>query len=317
MWRFTDGKWIAGFNLPGSRPLRTDREGRLRGTWVMDPMSTPLLGLSEDRQRAAFVWPTSDENHRYVVRGRVVLEERVLFKATARTAAGPPTGGLQVHIGFAHPAHSTLMIVSTFAVDSHEISLPVPSGTYSFCVRGGGGLSIPRSARLEQGSGSFDLGPVTIPVTPFSLIGEVFPDWVIDEARNIALEDADLVDFRGKPLVVVFAEWSEREGPRTETRERIATLADHPRREDFHMVLFDTWTGSPGDPNEPVIEDTLPLLKLRYEESTESRVLQSHRGTVVLDENGRLVHHGEIADVAATLAALARVLGPPSEDGRK
>ena len=75
-WAFSAGSWRSALSLgrPGApeekAPLISDLEGRLRGTWIMDPFAAPLLGLSADGGLAIFV--TAD----YEI-GRASCRERV------------------------------------------------------------------------------------------------------------------------------------------------------------------------------------------------------------------------------------------------
>lgn len=221
-WSCANTRWSAtlGCNPPDNRaPLTSDAEGRLRGIWVEDPFATPLLGLSADRRLAGFVHGSYDpDTHRPQVVGRIVLQPATVLRGAMRTSAPMPADAPRAFVlGFAHPMHAGLQSGVPFGLDANTFALPLPPGTYSVTVRIGRSGATGRTALLEAGRETLDLGPISVPLVPFDLLGEVLPDWHVDRAENVAFEKASLAAFRGKPLLVCFDEFGPA-GTRAVTR---------------------------------------------------------------------------------------------------
>lgn len=310
-WSCANTRWSAtlGCNPPDQRaPLTSDAEGRPRGLWIEDPGETPLLGLSADRRLAGFVHGSYDpDTHRPQVVGRIVLQPATVLRGAMRTSAPMPADAPRsLVLGFAHPVHAGLQSGVPFGLDANTFALPLPPGTYSVTVRIGRSGATGRTATLEAGRETLDLGPISVPLVPFDLLGEVLPDWHVDRAENVALEKATLAAFRGKPLLVCFDEFGARWYPRGDTRKQLAELGQHPRRGDFQVVLFDTSVrvGSlPAEPpDEPVVERLYPLVA-DGTGATADRY-GSRWATVVLDRDGRLVHCGSLGEAVPALERL-------------
>lgn len=295
-WRFADGQWRSGMICSKEGPFRSDDEGRVRGTWTLAPLGEALLALSADRRLVALIRHQSEEEgHGLCVRGRVTMVRPVAMTGRVRTVLEPRP----IVVGLSAPGAGS---IGMFPSDTAEFSLPLPPGTYSASFRTGHGFAPSRTVVLESGSDEFDFGFVTVNVRPFDLIGEVLPDWDVRACRNIPSDEATLSRMRGKPLLIVFDQWGRRLA--TGIREDVAGLREHPRLEDFEVILFDSSWGPlvQGAP-EPVVEDFFPLIRGRR---SGRDLYGSDWAVVVLDPNGRLVHCGR--SVGDAVAALERLL---------
>src|SRR5690606_2129985 len=178
-WQFTDGRWrgALGCHPDGAdAPLRSDVDGRLAGTWTEDPMATPLFGLSADRRLAVFAASSSDpKTHEPILTGRITMRRAVPLEGHARTVLGEPPGALSLFLNLPGEPRRGM----PFGHDAPAFALPLPPGTYSLSVGCGHGHAPARTAVLAADRGAFDLGPISVPLRPFDLVGEVLPDWEV------------------------------------------------------------------------------------------------------------------------------------------
>ncbi|MGE0142819.1 MAG: hypothetical protein AB7I19_06105 [Planctomycetota bacterium] len=184
-------------------------------------------------------------------------------------------------------------------------------------------MALPRTVQLDDTSAVFELGNVSVPLPAFDLVGELLPDWHVTAARNLPLEKAALGEFRGKPLLIHFDEYGNPPRLDQASREALAALARHPSRAAFGVVLFGStrdWLADlpprtpnpefdrlfpPPKPPEPLVETMFPLLS--DDTGTTQTRYGSHWGTVLLDRDGRLLVHGDLATV---IRALEREIAP-------
>ena len=317
-WSCVAGSWVGtrSCSPPEEKaPLRSDADGRLRGTWILDPFERPLLGRSADGNLVAVVRPEVTADHALVVRHPIVLQPAVLLRVVVRAPAA-----VSLWLRELARASPWCPFASHYASDAPQVRLPLPPGSYEVVAAAGHSRSSARTIVLPAGRGEVDAGAFTILWRPFDLLGEVLPDWELASVDNLAPERATLAALRGRPLLIVFDEWGRRWQPRGDLRQGVAALASHPRRSAFHVVLFDTSTRPPGfdqPPNEPVVERTLPLLRPLPGKNADT-LYGSNWAIVVLDADGRLVHCGR--GLAEAVAALERLLPPipvsPAEERR-
>lgn len=305
-WQFAAGRWCGELSCspPDQKaPLRSDAEGRLRGTWVMDPFDTPLLGRSPEGALVAVVRPEWTAGHESVVRQPVVLRPAVVLRGVVR-APGP----VSVFVQQVATQVERLGFGWGFRSDTPQVRLPLPPGTYQVTVGAGHSRATTRTIVLSGDRGEVDAGSFTILWQPFDLVGEVLPDWELASVDNLPTERSTLAALRGKPLLIVFDAWGRRFVSVPVPRQGVAALAHHARRAGFEVVLFDTSTGppSPGElPEEPVVERTLPVLHPVAGKNADT-LYGANYAIVVLDRDGRLVHCGR--DLPAAVAALERLL---------
>ncbi|MCC6673432.1 MAG: hypothetical protein IT458_20405 [Planctomycetes bacterium] len=328
-WEIAGSRWqaILTCNAPDQRaPLRSDAEGRLRGVWVEDPMETPLFGASADRSLVGFVFSdfvaTGDDPPSYqpVVRGRITLHRARRLGGVVRTVMdGVAKRAAWLGITVPHPRHPGHGRTVWFGLDAPAFELPLPPGTYRLHARVGlGGTT--RTVVLPADRDLVDIGPVSVPAKPFDLVGEVLPDWEIGRAENLPAERAGLPAFRGKPVLIRFDEFGLRGRPLGDARTQLARLAAHPRRGEFHVVLFDTsfprQPHAAQPPDEPLVERMFPLLAPAGGFDVQD-AYGSRFATIVLDRDGRLLHFGTEVPIAITvLEAALPPVRPPARQGR-
>ncbi|MBI5851292.1 MAG: hypothetical protein HZB39_09710 [Planctomycetes bacterium] len=323
-WGAAGGSWSSGFICPDPvNPLRlvSDADGRIAGTWTFSPMETPLLGWNRERTLAAFVLPSHDPvTHESFVRGAIAMRRTVTLRGTLRTTA--PVAPFRLVVSWTESSPTPRETWFAFGSDRADFALALPPGRYELRAGAGHGGAPPRTIVVDGSRDELELGPISVPLLAFDLIGEVLPDWNVTQARNLALERASLGEFRGKPLLIHFDDYGNPSHMAQTTRDALAALATHPSRSSFHVVLFgptrDLLAGLPErpvnpefdrlfprpKPPEPRVEAMFPLLS-DDTGTTEARygVLW---GTALLDRDGRLLMHG---DLASAIAALDRHLG--------
>lgn len=322
-WVATDGAWRPAFLCPDPQnPLRlaSDADGRIAGTWTLSPMGTPLLGWSRDRSLVAIVppeWTGTPPAAR--VSGTIAMQRAVRVRGAIRTTAPAAHHGLYVTWQVQEPWPNDEGF--GFGMDRPDFEIALPPGRYALHAHAGRGAGLPRTLVLDPARDVVELGPISVTLPALDLIGEVLPDWNVTQARNVALVDASPAAFRGKPLLICFGDYGNPPRLSQQERDTLARLAAHPSRSSFHVVLFgpthDFLAGLPErpphpefdrlfpkpKPPEPRVEAMFPLLS-DDTGTTEARygVLW---GTALLDRDGHLLMHG---DLAAVIAALERHL---------
>ncbi len=328
-WSEVDGHWQWSFECPTpDHPLTliSDQDGRVRGTWVLSPFATPLLAWSADHALAAFVAPSFDPlTHEGVVVGDLRMQRTTEVHAEIRSLSASPACRFGL-IWKARDAEGNERSMHCFlGLDRRMVDVALPPGTYELSVGIGFGVAPSRSLVIEQDRTSLDLGTIAVPSCAFDLPGEVLPDWHVDHARNIALEDATLAHFRGKPLLVSFADYGNPPHLDQADRERLGALAAHPQRDRFAVVLFgptrDLLAGlpprppnpefdklfPPPKPPQPPVESMFPLLG--DDTAATERLYGCAWGAIVLDRDGRLLMHGSLADAITRLEKEITVVG--------
>lgn len=318
LWDCVGGHWQGTMMCqPADQkgPLRSDAEGRLRGTWIRNPFGQPLFGRSSDGGLVAVVAAAETATHELVVSAPLVLwPARVLCgEVKARGVLRLPVRSMGRAADLPNESRHWL----NFTSDEPRFRLPLPPGVYQVAAGVGYSHATTRTVVLTEDRPEVDMGPITILWRPFDLPGEVLPDWEIASAVNIAPERATLAALRGQPLLVVFDEWGTRFRPEPELRQGVAALGEHARRDAFRVVLFDTSMRPPGwpetPPNEPVVERRFALVRPVPSHSADT-LYGCNQAIVVLDRDGRLVHCGRVLPDA--LAALERLLSPARSDGK-
>jgi hypothetical protein len=328
-WGLLEGRWEPGFictHPDHPLVLTSDAEGRIRGTWIWSPTLAPLFGLSADGSMAAFVLPVSDHGEKPVhVPERIVLERTVRVRGRMRGAADAVKDAV-CYLTWTERNDWGLPGGIHFGLRDAAFELPLPPKRYEFrahCRYGGSqwASANPRTIVLTPGQTTFDLGPVTLQLGPLALIGEVLPDWHVDVAWKpggpppttaSALENTNLADFRGKPLLVQFGDFAQ--VPK-EAWAALTGLANHPHAESFAVVLFSiAKAGWPPPGGSPVIQQVLPMF---WDTTGATAASYDVRwATIVLDADGRLVCCGGIEEAMAALETLLPAGGTGSGMGR-
>lgn len=313
-WECVAGRWSGSMGCAAAdarQPLRSDAQGRLRGTWIEDPFETPLLGYSADRRLVVFVQAELEPaGHVASVRGDIRLLPAVVLRGQLRTTIERPQGPMRVAMAVELPQSRSLERTTTALCEAPEFAWPLPAGTYRLSLGFGHGHAPWRTAVAAAGRAEYDLGPITVPPRPFDLLGEVLPDWEVAVARNAPAANVTLARMRGRPLLVAFDEWGGPLSTGPEVRPALAALAEHPRRSEFAVVLFDTSQRTPeqnahAKPDEPVVEAIFPVVEPTARTAADA-LYGSRWAIVVLDAEGRLVHCGRQGKDA--VAALLRLL---------
>lgn len=132
----------------------------------------------------------------------------------------------------------------------------------------------------------------------------MLPDWDVEAAIHLDLQDATLAHFRGRPLLLVLDEFSGRPYLLKDAATALGELARHPRAKEFGVVLFDTAFGGAWPAGGPasIAGSTFPIVGDRTPATTDR--YGSRWAIAALDADGRLLHVGRTLD-----AALARILG--------
>ncbi len=303
---------LPGNTSGGDTCLTTDSSGRVRGKWGAMPApgwQLSLLAVSRDRKLAAFVYPYPEVGLRfYAITKKIILGPAVKLRFEV-AAPLVPRERVEFSLSLTH-SYSRLSsglspydvkAAFTIKLDGPEVEIPIPANRYALILRSGRGRStLARTVVLHEERPIFEFGTIHPRYFPLELLGEVLPDWHIDCTRNISLEFSQLADLRGKPLLVHFlrvSPWKNRE-------EGLARLATHPRRDQFRVVLFNSWYehSIPGIPNPKPreIRTTWPVLTDKTGETSNMYGL-GESTTILLDRDGKLLVCGKTEAVVKAL----------------
>jgi len=320
-WSTSDGRLTPGMMV--NRPLLvSDSEGRVRGDWTCC-FGIPMLALTADRKMVAQV-PGSTKG----ARGTIVMQPALEITAHLKLPSGPePVSRAHLGIGWPRPPqpeenegplYEAWVNADGFGceyVGDGRMRLLIPrspTGRYQLSIRHPslGDHSQFHSFMISPEVETYDLGTLGIPFSLASGGGHLLPDWLPCEARRLPLERCRPCDFAGQPLVVVLRRFSrEDDKPRDDSAggSLPATLAKHPRRSEFRVLLLqlDAWHHTRG-----TVESTEPLDVTVVTDLTSisDRVFEGAGLAVLLDRSGRVSHL--VRSEADLLEALARELGP-------
>lgn len=324
-WETRDGRLTPGMQGTGSA-LVSDSTGRVRGDWTCW-FDIPLLALTADRKLVA-----QDPGKEDSVRGTIILRPALKITARLELPAGP------------EPRHLARLAISWLRPEQPEENEgPLyeawinAAGWWEYKGDGRMRLLIPRSPTdryhltiqhpglgdeywqsysftIASEAVTHDLGTLRVPFVLAGNLGQLLPDWHPFDARGEPLERSRPCDFAGQPLVVVLRRFPrEDDKPRDDSAERalLATLAAHPRRGEFRVLLLQLdaemhtrGTVASTEPlGVPVVTDLTSIAE---------RVFEGAGLAVLLDRKGWVSHL--VRAEADLLEALARELGPVPEE---
>ena len=335
-WIHRDGSWaprMLGNGAGEPEFLVSDVGGRVRGDWTCC-FGMPLLALSPDRRLSARVRgqdcraieggtkpativmaPAVEISVRFDLPEPAEPDSRFFCSVSWVPPPRPEDQSSSAYAEWSHANHAGWEFESEQGL--MRIMIPrSPTNRYGIRPR----LPALGDEWLQQytfsvppDAPSCDLGTISVPFSPTACLGQYLPEWLVMEASGSPREAGLPSDFAGKPLIVLlrrFSRLADAAPEETRVRELAETLAAHPRREEFQILLLniDPWHRTLKDLDKFGIRQ-LPMVLDGTTVST--RLFPPECGeALLLDRTGRLVAFEAME--GGVLTALARLLEPIS-----